>query len=239
MANHAQLNNVEHKDLKVITEKSEKYGSNAMYSRVFPFEFREVQGFYPIFFNKDKDSNFFALALFGFERGENLYLKDEEWDAEYIPLMVEKDPFLIGFQEMTEGGETTVNRVIHIDLDSPRVSYTEGQPVFLPHGGQTEYLERMSAILKKISDAEEFTKKFFAHLEELDLLEPVNVDIKLRDGTANRLAGFYTINEEKVYALQASVTEELNQTGVLMLIYMVMASHINIRKLAAIRNSMV
>ena len=38
-------------------------------------------------------------------------------------------------------------------------------------------------------------------LQEFDLLEQFNLDIELTNGTNNRLAGFYTINEDKLYAL--------------------------------------
>ena len=54
MTNHVLLNNIEHHDLKIITDKSEKYGNDTMYSVVYPFEFKHVQADYPIFFIKMK-----------------------------------------------------------------------------------------------------------------------------------------------------------------------------------------
>lgn len=52
MASHVLLNNVIHKDLKVVTERSEKYGDSVMFTPTFPLEFRNVQSTYPIFFQK-------------------------------------------------------------------------------------------------------------------------------------------------------------------------------------------
>ncbi len=228
MTNHTLLNNVEHKDLKVITEKSDKYGNDIMFSMLYPFEFKHAQTEYPIFFHKDNQSgNFTPLALFGFEQKENLFLHEGEWQASYIPFMVEREPFLIGMHGDNENG----NPMIHIDLDSPRVSETEGTELFLPHGGNSEYINRISNILKTLHDAKDSTNAFLNTLTELELLEPFNLDISLNNGSNHRLTGFYTLNEDRVSQLPADVLVELNQSGMLMLMYMVIASHANINKL--------
>ena len=122
-----------------------------MHCLVFPFEFKQIQANYPIFFHKDTTNNeFVALALLGFEKGENLFLKETTWDAGYIPAIIERDPFLIGFQSPTSAQEEKPNAVIHIDMDSPRVG-TTGESVFLPHGGNTEYLNKIADTLKRYS----------------------------------------------------------------------------------------
>ena len=232
MANHALLNNIDHKDLKINTEKSAAFGNNKMYSVVFPFEFKHVQADYPIFFHQDPQSGQFnALALFGFEEGENLFLANGEWQASYIPLMVEREPFLIGVQNQEHNGETVSNEVIHIDLDSPRVNKEKGVDIFLPQGGNSEYITKVSSMLKALHESKESTSLFMKTLSDLDLLEAFNLDIQLKDGSNNRLSGFYTINEEKLSALSGETLEQLNRAGLLMIIYMVIASHSNINAL--------
>lgn len=232
MTKHALLNNVEHADLKIITEKSTQYGNDQMFSVVFPFEFKHVQANYPIFFHKDKNTGEFnALAMFGFEEGENLFLSDNGWDANYIPLMIERHPFTIGIQTNVEDGEEVVSHVINIDLNSPRVSKTEGKSLFLTHGGNSEYLNKISSMLKALSDNKETNKLFTQCLIDHKLLEPFNLDIQLKDGSNNRMTGFYTINEEKLFALESDVVHHLNSSGLLMLIYMVVASQSQIRAL--------
>jgi hypothetical protein len=120
------------------------WGDDVMSSLTFPQEFRQVQAHYPIVFRATGDAaGFEALALFGFERGENLFLGSPEspgWDAAYVPLNIERRPFLIG----RHGDELN----IHIDIDHPRVSRTEGQELFLPHGGTSPYLERIHSVLR-------------------------------------------------------------------------------------------
>ena len=52
--------------------------------------------------------------------------------------------------------------VIHVDLDNPRISKTEGEPVFLPQGGNSRYLERIAAILHGIHKGLAVSKAMFA-----------------------------------------------------------------------------
>jgi hypothetical protein len=52
MPRYELLNNIDHKDIKVITDKSPALGDNVMYALVYPFEFRGVQAEYPIFLEK-------------------------------------------------------------------------------------------------------------------------------------------------------------------------------------------
>ena len=127
MTRHVPLNNVEHKNLRVITRSSAQFGDNVGGVVIFPTEFREVQREYPIFFRKEPGTDdYLSVALLGFAKDENLFLDGSGWNARYIPAVVARGPFLIGFQDESP--------VIHLDLDHPRVSETEGEPLFLATG---------------------------------------------------------------------------------------------------------
>jgi len=69
LSTFALLNNVDHKDTRVITERSTRYGDAVMFAMVFPFEFRSVQAFYPILFHRDQRGEMYPVALFGCEAG--------------------------------------------------------------------------------------------------------------------------------------------------------------------------
>ena len=117
MTNFVVLNQSLHKDLKVNTTRSEMYGDNVMHAMTFPLEFRDIQSCYPIFFSKDSESGkFYPTALFGLEQNENLFLSDDGWDATYIPMMIKRHPFLVGYQDAPDhdGGKKAV---VSIDLD--------------------------------------------------------------------------------------------------------------------------
>jgi hypothetical protein len=230
MANHAILNNVEHKNLRIVTARGAQYGDAVMSAITFPAEFRELQGTYPIVFSRGEDGDFTPLALFGFEHGENLFLGPDGWDAPVVPLSVERQPFLIG--------RASDELQVHVDLDSPRVrdGGIEGEPVFLTYGGTSEYLERITSVLRTLHEGIETTRTFVAALRELDLLESFVLDVELDDGSQHRLVGFHTINEERLQALPAGQLERLHRTGYLQAIYMQTASLSQFRNLITRRN---
>ncbi|MGH8224386.1 MAG: SapC family protein [Woeseiaceae bacterium] len=234
MANHVLLNNVDHRDLRIITTRSAAYGDNVMSTVTFPGEFRSVQAHYPIVFEKHPQTGRFQpVAMFGFRKEENLFLRPEGWDATYVPLTIERQPFLIGLQaDAAERG-----MVVHIDLDNPRVSRSEGEPVFLKHGGISEYLDRMQSVLNAIHHGMESIPPFIEALLEHELLESFTLDIELNDGSQSRLAGFYTIHEEKLDALGADALAALNSCGYLKAMYMAIASLSNIRALIERKNA--
>jgi hypothetical protein len=234
MPKHALLNNIEHKHLRVITARGAAYGDAVMSALTFPAEFRELQAHYPIVFAKNADgTGFDPIALFGFQQGENLFLGQggNGWDAPYIPLTVERQPFLIG-----RNAESADELMIHVDLDSPRLSTTEGEPLFLSYGGSSEHLERVSRVLRTIHDGLATSQGFIEALLHLELLESFVLDIELDDGSQNRLAGFYTIREERLAALSAEQLERLHKVGYLQAIYMAVASLSQFRALIDRKN---
>jgi hypothetical protein len=239
MANFQLLNNVDHKDLKIIIERSAELGDNVWYAVTFPTEFKNLQRHYPVFFIKNPDDGEFqAVAMFGVEEGENLFLDENGWNASYIPLNIMRQPFLIGFQEQDQGGETRREPVVTVDMDSPRIHPELGEPVFLEHGGNSDYLENINSILNVLFVGMRTTRPFFATLEDLNLLESFVLDAQLSDGSEHRLAGFYTINEDVLGELDGEHLEMLNQKGYLEAIYMVIASMTNLPLLLEKKNEL-
>jgi hypothetical protein len=222
------LNNVAHKDMRIITQRGARFGDQVMSALTFPGEFRDLQAHYPIVFRKTPDGSFESLALFGFQEGENLFLGPQGWDATYVPLAIERQPFLIG----TNGEEL----LVHVDLDSPRVSSSEGEPVFLPHGGTTEYLENINSTLLALHNGMQQQREFIGALLHCELLESFVYDIELNDGSQNLLSGFYTIHEERLSALGGPALEGLHRAGYLGPIYMQIASMSNFRALIERKN---
>lgn len=234
MTNHVILNNVEHQDIRIIRDRSAEFGDNVMGVPIMPREFRDAQNDYPIFFHKDpQQDQFQAYAMFGLEEGENLFLGDGTWSDCYLPWVLEKGPFLIGLQEKSDGEK---GLVISLDLDHPRVSRTEGEPLFLPHGGNSKYIEKISTVLNGIHEGQGATEGFVAAMLAHDLIEPFALDVQLNNGAKHRLEGFHTVHEEKLTELEGHVLAELSSKGYLQCAYMVVASLSNIRKLINKKN---
>lgn len=237
MTNHVLLNNIEHKDLKILTERSEEFGDNVWYAQTFPLEFRTAQAHYPILFHKDVNTGqFIPVTLFGFKNDENLFLNEGKWDASYIPLSLQRMPFYIGKQNVVTDGVTEEQRVLTLDLDSPRVNKEQGVELFLEYGGNSEYLENMANILETLHVGLQDSDTFIDALVSCDLIESVTLDIELNDGSKNQLLGFYTINEDNLNALEEDKIFRLHQGGYLQAIHMMLASQAHVNNLVARKN---
>lgn len=232
MPNPVLLNNIDHAAMRVIPTRGAAYGDNVMSALTWPDEFRTLQAHYPIVFQQDGKGGYDALALFGFQQGENLFLDgaghEERWDAAEIPLSVQRQPFMIG----TDGDEL----MVHVDLDSPRLSREHGEPLFLPQGGNSDYTEHMASVLRAVHLGLQGARSFTGALLEHELLESFFLDVTLDDGSVNRLAGFHTIHEERLAALDGAALTRLHQAGHLQAIYMVLASLSQFRALIDRKN---
>ncbi len=229
MAQHALLNNIDHADLRVITDHAAAFGDDTMCALTFPAEFRNLQAEYPIFFYKDQQTGQFQpVAMFGFEDRENLFLEGSHWDAAYVPLSVTRQPFLLGKRRDGAPGEAEDEVLIHIDLDHPRVSAERGERLFLEHGGTSPFLDRVSSQLHTLHLGFMGCAPFVEALVKHDLLELFSLDVETADGATHRLAGYYTINEEHLHELGGDVLEDLNKRGYLQAIFMAIASLSNI-----------
>lgn len=225
MAKHALLNNIEHALMKIRTERSAELGDAVWYCPVYTSEIRAAQTSFPLFFTKDEDTGRFNLvALFGFEQGENLFLTEQGWAADYVPLMLLRQPFYIGRQSYTEDGEEHWRRVVHIDLDSPRISQEQGVPLFKEFGGNSPYLDSVTQILDTIHSSLEDTDQFIHSLTQYNLLEPFSLQVTLNNGSLNEMQGFYTLNEDSLKQLNDAAIVELHRSGYLECIYLILAS---------------
>ena len=218
------LNNVTHKDLRIITRRGAQWGDAVMSCPATVDEFRSLQAHYPIVFQRDAQGDFQAVALFGLQDGQNLFLGPDGWDAHYLPLAMQRAPFLIGVAE-------DELRML-VDMSSPRISHgADGEAVFLPQGGHSEFLERANSVLKALHEGLQATTDFVQTLLAHELLESFVLDVERPDGTHGRLVGLYMIHEERLAALDAATVGALHQADYLQPIYMAVASMSNLHDL--------
>lgn len=223
MSRHALLNNIDHRDLRIDTRRVPGLGDEVMSVPTFPGEFRALQAHYPIVF-REAGGALQPVALLGLQEGQNLFLGEGGWDAAYLPLAIQRQPFLIG---IGDDGEP----MVHIDLRSPRIAQDAGEPVFKEFGGTTAYLDRVSSVLRALHEGLQGNAGFVGLLLAHDLLEPFVLDVQLKDGTRHRLGGLHTIAEERLRELDGTLLQPLNRSGALEAIYMAMASLSNLRDL--------
>ncbi len=183
-----------------------------MVALTVPAEFRSIQACYPIVFQKRADTGQFQplRAVRASRKARTCSWARTGWDANYIPMSVERLPFLIGGQRASEPGSAP-QPVIHIDLDSPRVSSTRGRAAVprvwrhhrLPRAHQ---LAARSARIRACRPRRPSSRRCW----RTNCSSPSCSMSTLKDGSENRLAGFYTINEERLRALDGAAIGELH-----------------------------
>lgn len=231
MATIELLNNVDHLGVKIRTERGPDLGDNQMFCLSFPAEFRAAQAYYPILFYKDGNTGqFMPVLLLGFQADENLFLQQQEWQAGYLPLDIVRQPFTVGLQND--------ERVIHIDTAHPRVSNMQGEALFLALGGHSPYLQQVAEQLETLHHGISDAKQFSQQLLTLELIESFVLDVTLNNGEQHSLHGFYTINEPRLAQLSGEQLLQLQQTGYLDAIYMMLASQSQFARLIGFKNQL-
>lgn len=235
MSNHQILNPADHGALRVRTGAGAQLGDGVMASLVVPGEFRALACDYPILFRHDPASNTFsALALLGFEHGENLFLEGDNWAAASKPLSIAIQPFLVGRSADGEGPAQ-----VHIDMAHPRVAAgeaDEGTRLFDDDGRPTPYVEQIAERLSALDEGYRASGDFFAALERYQLLEPFSMDVTLESGMQHRLVGYHLVDEEKLAALEPGALGELHRDGHLANAYAAVVSLGNLAKLVERKN---
>lgn len=222
MTRPALLDNVTHRHLRVHTDRSAAWGDARHCALALPAEFHHLQAHFPIVFQHvEGDVGFQPIALFGLEEGQNLFLTDHGWDATAVPMALQREPFLIG---RTQDDSLQ----LHIDLDSPRIVKPEegevGTALFMPHGGFSDYLEQVVQLMENLHAQAQHLPFFIEALMRHQLLEPFVLDMEMLGGGQSRLTGLFTVNEERLAALPGADLEALARDGLLLPIYMQIAS---------------
>jgi hypothetical protein len=236
MTKAVMLDNVTHKDLRVRTGYSAEFGDSVNLAMVFPTEFAFVQREYPILFRKAQGGEFESVALLGLDKGENLFLEEPGWNGRYVPAILQRGPFLIGLGNGQTGASGEQEPMVLVNLKHPRVSKTEGEPVFLPHGGNSPFLEHAQHMLQMIHHGVELSKPMFAAFQDAGLLESMDVEVSLNDRVKYTIPGFYTIDQDRLAQLDGAELERLNRPGFLALALHAVTSLGNLSWLVELKN---
>lgn len=96
MANLVAVDNKNHKHIKINNTLAETHGKNLHLIPAIVAEFTNLAVQYPILLTKNGDTGqFVCAAMLGFESGENLFWQNEQWQGIYLPLQIQRQPFLL------------------------------------------------------------------------------------------------------------------------------------------------
>jgi hypothetical protein len=180
-----------------------------------------------------ENKNLRPVAMMGLRPGENVYYGETRWDCTYIPLVLQRAPFVIGYDDREED----VNSLTAcIDTSSPLVNETEGEPLFKEDGEASDYLVNRNQLLQAIFEGERFTEGFVNKVKELDLISPVEILIQPESGEPRKVSGMYTLNERKLKELTQEQQLELLKEDYLPACYIIMASLFQVHRLMGLRD---
>ncbi|WP_053981102.1 SapC family protein [Marinagarivorans algicola] len=229
MSSYAVLDNVAHAHLKVKSQYGESSGDNINQVLVFPTEFEMLHREYPILFRQSADQKYYAIALLGLDANENLFLKDNDWNARYIPSIRAKGPFAL--EKKFDQNKQLLDPLVVFDTADSRLDVDSGDNVFLPHGGYTPYFENILKSLNVIHKGAELVDDFFDSLVSFDLLESITIQASTDDGQRYVIPDLYTISRERLANLTADELYKLNQLNLLEHCFLVLSSLNNVSRI--------
>ena len=114
---------------------------------------------------------------------------------------VARQPFSVGLAESPAGGVAAKELVASIDLDNDAVQGNAGEALFESNGEYSPYLRHKMKLLAELVDGEQRTRQFTARLTELELIHPIQLELKVSGQPSRKITGLYSIDEPKLRAL--------------------------------------
>jgi hypothetical protein len=125
------------------------------------------------------------VTVLGVRTNENLYVtKEGGWQAKYIPAFVRRYPFVFS------SGPEDKRFTLCIDEDFPGFNQSgRGERLFGDNGKPTPYVENVLKFLGQYQLEFQRTQAFCKKLKDLNLLKPMQAQLKLGSGERMTLGG--------------------------------------------------
>ena len=169
------------------------------------------------------------VTVLGVRADENLYVtKEGGWQAKYIPAFVRRYPFVFFSRDDSK------TFTLCIDEAFPGFNQNgRGERLFGDDGKPTPYVENVLKFLGQYQREFQRTQAFCKKLKDLNLLEPMQAQIKLGSGERMALGGFSVVDRARLNTLSGNVLAQLVQSDELELIY---AHLVSMRNFATLRD---
>lgn len=191
-------------------------------------EFRIAAREFPIVFAGTGEQVMPAVLL-GFGPHENVFVDaDGKWQAKYIPAFARRYPYVFS------SGDQGKTLLLCIDEEFPGLNTDDaGERLFTDDGEQTNYLSNVLNFHKDFQLAHQRTLVFCNRLVELELLEPMQAQLRFGSGEQRSISGFQAVSRGKLKALKGDKLAELNRVDELELIFLHLQSLHNIDEVAS------
>lgn len=222
------LDPLNHLHIKVNTNLVDvpEYSVNAV--SIVASELSTLSHEFPIFITKNPQTEQYQLtAILGFDRGENLYLQDGQWQATYLPLDILRRPFQIFFPDEKNPSQGH----IAVDTESKLIQTAKGEPLFDQKGRNTDFLKRIEQSFSQLMGGMPHTQELLNKASELELLEPISLNLDIPNKETKSVSGLYNFNQEAVTKLSGKKLKEAHDAGILQVCHLVLSSSLHLNKL--------
>lgn len=232
MPNYVVLDSDKHQNIKLLSHGNFIHTEKFHQVSLTINEFAQASSSFPVVFMKDpQQGKFRAAAMLGLLAGKNLYCSEDDWLGVYVPAVILRAPFELG-PDLND--EKTLT--LYIDEDSEYVSAAEGEALFAA-GQPTQRLRQVQKMFADYFQDEIATQKFTEQLLKHNLLTEIELVVKFEQQNVTKIKGIYTINEEALRVLPATVLSDFHLNGYLMPIYAMLASLAQINRLIRLHNA--
>ena len=175
-----------HKNVKI----SKNYiGSHVFNESTFPIlfnEFEQVQREYPIvIFKSFNDGALSVHALTAFDEGNNEFIVENCWNAQYVPLFVKCHPFSIDIDE---------SKRIRLLIDEQHTAFEGGsEPLFTIDGLLSPFTSALKTSMEQMISQQHYTEGFLHFVRENNLLKPVTLNFTDHQGISHRKNNMLTV----------------------------------------------
>jgi hypothetical protein len=214
MAQPVPINVAQHANLKVRNALDLGASSGQQVLPINVPEFSRAGNDCPILFIKNAETGQFqAVMLLGLSREENLIYRDGEWEGTYVPEVLRMGPF-----KLLVIGQDAELATVGVDMESPLVSETEGEPLFDEQGNATEFMQESRDAIENYHQQGQATRAFLSELVKRDLLIQQSLVMEI-EGEKVQIDGIYLVDENKVRELPDDVALDYYRRGFLPAIY--------------------
>ncbi len=230
MANITALNKELHRNMTISHSKNYAHAKDQHILPVVVHEFASLCVEFPIVYVKNSDTGQFqAVAVMGFEPGENLYVGENQWDGVYVPACLRNYPLRL-VNDKNDGK----SMMVAVDEESPLVGEGGDNRLFDDEGQDSEFLKKSGQSMIQYVESAEITKAFINLLSEADLLVQKNLSVEINSKPMS-IGGIYTVDESKLNELSEEKFSDLRKRGFLGPLYAQMISLNQVPRLAQLK----
>lgn len=231
--NITALSRDKHNTLKLKPIKNFRFAADTHWLPIAGTEFYQASHDYSIVFMRGNEAGKETLSpivLTGLEAESNDYIsKGGRWkENTYLPAFVRSYPF-IAYQE-----EKASELTLCFDAAFSGFNKREGLALFNEDGNNSDFLDGAIQFIKEFNLAMKMTHEFVALLQEIDLLEKRNAEIRHHSGKVFHILDFFQVSEKKLAKLTGEQLAKFHAKGYLGWMFAHLISLRNLPSLAEI-----